>query len=124
MPDLYHYWGDDLQVSPAGDLATVDGTTLGEQRVLRRLLTNPGDYVFHPDYGAGLPAKIGTVQDTASLVALIRSQMFQEAVVAATPAPVISVTPIAGSLGAVSISIQYADATTGQQASLTFDLAS
>ena len=54
MPDINHLWGNDLAFSATGDLATADVPTLTQQRVLRRLLTNPGDYIWELDYGAGL----------------------------------------------------------------------
>ena len=57
-----------LPPSASGDLLTTDDPT---NRILRRLLTNPGDYLWHPDYGAGLPSRIGTVVNEAELTALI-----------------------------------------------------
>ncbi len=54
MYDLSHQWGDDLTVGPTGDMALVTGSVFGQQRVLRRLMTNPGDYIWQLDYGAGL----------------------------------------------------------------------
>jgi len=122
MPDIFHEWDTDLFASATGDLATVDGTTLGEQRVLRRLLTNPGDYIWHLDYGAGLRQKIGTIQNADELRGLILAQMALEAVVQPGSA-VVTVTPLASNLSQVAINIQYQDAYTGQQASLSFDLA-
>ena len=120
MPDLNHSWGEDLQVSATGDVSVVDGTALGEQRVLRRLLTNPGDYIWHPTYGAGLPAKVGGLMNVPALKALIRSQMALEAVVAKSPPPVIDV--VKSGPSSVAISIRYNDAQSGQQAGLSFDL--
>ena len=49
MPDLSHEFGADLLAGPTGDLAVAAGAGLGRQRVLRRLLTNPGDYIWQPD---------------------------------------------------------------------------
>jgi phage baseplate assembly protein W len=120
MPDIDHLWGNDLSVNATGDLATVDGTSLGEQRVLRRLLTNPGEYIWHPEYGAGLPQKVGSLLDIPALKALITAQMFQEAAVSRTPLPVITVSQT--DISTASIQISYVDAQTGEQASLSFDL--
>ena len=62
MTDLYHLIDNDLTCSPTGDLQSVDGLTLGNQRVLRRLLTAPGSYFWQPDYGGGLqPAPVITL---------------------------------------------------------------
>lgn len=131
MSDLYHYWGNDLSVSASGDLLGVDGTELGQQRVLRRLLTNPaaagqngapglpGDYLFHLDYGAGLPRHVGQVVDVSKIRALIRSQLFREDAVARLPAPEIDVISISGG---VSISIRYNDAQTKKPVFLSFDV--
>ncbi len=48
MYDLYHYVGTDLSVSPSGDLLSVTGTERRKQKILRRLITNPGELVFSP----------------------------------------------------------------------------
>lgn len=107
MADLLHWWGGDLSAAPNGDLATVDGITLGTQRIYRRLMTAPGEYIFHPNYGAGLPQRIGRPYDARQIEAVVRSQIFLESCVAKTPRPVISVTPI---LNGIALSIAYTDA--------------
>lgn len=119
MNDLYHYLGNDLVTSATGDLLPVDGTAKGQQRVLRRLLTNPGDYIFHPTYGAGLPKMIGDTLDISKITALIRSQIFLEAAVAKTPEPQIKVSAIPNG---VSCSIRYVDSVTKKQAALSFNV--
>lgn len=119
MDDLYHYWGNDLTVSATGDLLAVEGSVRGQQRVLRRLLTNPGDYIFHPDYGAGLPARVGDTLDIPKLRALIRGQMLLEEAVSSTPPPEITLQPIANG---VSCRIQYTDAASGEPVVLSFSL--
>jgi hypothetical protein len=48
LADVYHYIGGDISASNTGDLQGVTDTVRGQQRVLRRLLTNPGDYIFEP----------------------------------------------------------------------------
>lgn len=122
MPDLYHQWGQDLQVTASGDLAVVDGTVLGQQRVLRRLLTNQGDYIWHLGYGAGLPARVGQLLDRPALIAAIRSQMFQEPIVSQSPLPTVDIRPLSGDPGSLSVNITYVDAQTGQQVALSFDV--
>lgn len=119
MADLFQYWDQDLVAGPAGDLLPVDGTMLGQQRVLRRLLTSPGSYIWHPEYGAGLPAYIGDTADAPSIEALIRAQLLLEAAVLQDPAPVISVAPIPSG---VFVRIQYVDGDTGKQVNLSFDV--
>jgi phage baseplate assembly protein W len=118
MPDLAQFYGNDLAIGPSGDLAIVATAQLGQQRVLRRLLTNPGDYLWNPGYGAGLGQFVGQPADAARIRSVIRSQIFQESVVSQSPAPVISVASEA--IGTVAVQIQYADSTTGETQVLSF----
>jgi hypothetical protein len=124
MPDIFHQFGQDLAHSPTGDLLTVDGGTLGVQRIYRRLATPGGSYIWHPGYGAGLPGRIGDPLFINSLASLIRGQIFEEAAVAQNPPPVTTVTETQPGSGQVSILINYKDAQTGEQSSLAFDPAS
>ncbi len=117
--DLAQFWGGDIARSPTGGLAAVSGTDYGTQRVLRRLLTNPGDYIWHPSYGAGLARRIGETLDLRAIEAVIREQMALEAAVAADPAPVIGVSTIANG---VFVSISYVDANLGVPAGLSFQV--
>ncbi len=118
MPDLNHQFGSDIAAGPAGDLATVGGSLLGQQRVLRRLLTNPGDYIWQLGYGAGLAQFVGQPARAAQIQAVIRSQIFQESAVARTPEPVVDVS--FDGAGSLFVDIRYADATTGQTQVLSF----
>ena len=121
--DLFHYIGSDLTVSGAGGVQPVNGTTRGQQRVLRRLLTNPGEYIFHPDYGAGLPSYVGRPMDAAKMRALVRSHILLEDSVAKTPDPEITVKPIAGGAGGgIAVAMRYHDADTGQPVNLSFNV--
>jgi phage baseplate assembly protein W len=108
MSDLSLTFGGDLAVAANGDLATVSGSTLGQQRVLRRLLTNAGDYIWQMTYGAGLPSMIGTPVDASAIAGLVRSQIFLESAVAQSPTPVIDVQ---AQDTIVSLQITYSDAT-------------
>jgi hypothetical protein len=131
MTDVYHYWSGDLQISATGDLVVTDPTTAGQQKVLRRLLTNPlladvsgnpqssPDYTFHPPYGAGLARKIGSPVNIAALTAMIRAQLLQESVVARKPAPQITLTPF---INGVTVYIAYNDARTLKPVTLSFDV--
>lgn len=119
MADLFQIWGQDLVVSASGDLLTVEGSALGQQRVLRRLMTATGSYIWEPTYGGGLPGYVGTALDIKAITALIRLQLSLETVVAQTPAPVIDLTHFAGGL---SVNINYVDADTGVQVNLSFDV--
>jgi hypothetical protein len=120
VADISHIPGNDLLVDATGDIATSDGSQLGQERVLRRLFTNPGAYIWHLQYGAGLARFLGRPMAAARIRAVIRSQMYQEAAVARLPAPVISVKP--GRDGIFVANIQYIDANTGQSVPLTFQI--
>ena len=118
MPDVFHQYGSDLVIGPSGDLATVDDNLLGQQRVLRRLLTNPGDYLWNPTYGAGLGQFVGQPANAARIRSVIRSQIFQESAVAVSPAPVVDVQ--GGTNGNIAVQIQYSDSTSGKTQVLSF----
>ena len=119
MSDVWHIWAGDLAQGPTGDLAVVDGIEMGRQRVLRRLLTNPGEYLWNSTYGAGLPAYVGLAPTVAEVAALIKGQMALEEAVAQNPAPVVTVASIPNGL---SVDIQYTDAGTSSPVTLSFDL--
>lgn len=120
MPDLSHVFGNDLTVSATGDLALSDGTELGQQRVLRRLLTAPKAYIWHLTYGAGLPRFVGQIANKLRIAAIARTQMYMEDVVARTPAPAINVD--VQPTGVVTLGIQYVDTETNAPATINFDL--
>jgi hypothetical protein len=120
---MFHVWESDLTTSATGDLAIVTGPTLGQQRVLRRLLTNPGDYIWHTAYGAGLAGFVGAPANAVQIKAAIRSQIFQETAVAQTPEPVINVqVSPAGAFSTVYIDIRYTDALSHETQMLTFSV--
>jgi len=122
MQDASLVWSLDLATGNTGDLALASGTALGQQRVLRRLLTNPGDYVWHPDYGAGLARFIGSPADVAAIRAVVRSQIFMEPAVARLPEPVIDVQSTGN--GSVYVQVRYVDAAIGSTQVLSFSVGS
>lgn len=117
MASLYHVWGEDLVLSANGGLLLVDGSEAVRQRVIRRLLTNSRDLLFHLDYGAGLPAKVGETTRVANLEAVVRSQILREAGVAQDPPPEVVVTEIFA--GAI-VNVTYTDAATGAPVPIGF----
>lgn len=126
--DLNHFYEGDLQVSPTGDLQLVDSTVMGQQRVLRRLLTtatdpnnaqSTPDYIWHPSYGAGLPKYVGRLVDIAKIRALVRSQIFMEAAVSRNPDPVVTVTAIPNGC---AVYIHYNDAVSKKPVTLNFNV--
>jgi phage baseplate assembly protein W len=123
MPDLSLDFSGDLALSAAGDILAADGSPLGVQRVLRRLLTNPGDYIWQPDYGAGLAQFIGEPAAADAIEAVILNQMTYEAVVSQTPDPP-AVTVTVAVDGTVTASVAYVDAVTGEGQTATVPVAS
>lgn len=119
MHDLWHLIGSDLDVSAAGDLRPVSGSERAKQRILRRLLTSPGEYLFHPEYGAGLGKKVGETVNPGEWKALIRGQMLLEEAVAPAPPPTVK---LSLTEGGVSVSVAYTDATAGTTEILSFDV--
>lgn len=108
--DISHLSGTDLSISSTGGLSIVSGPEEGQQRVLRRLMTNSGSYLWHLDYGAGLPTYLGKPAYRSRIEGVIRSQMNLEAAVSQTPVPVVNVT--SDVTGVVTANIRYVDATT------------
>jgi phage baseplate assembly protein W len=119
MSAISQFYGNDIDASSNGSLMLVDGTDMTKQRILRRLMTNPGDYVHHTEYGAGLPRWIGMTLDVPKITANIRGQMLLEDGVAKTPEPAISVEEIPDG---ISCSISYTDADTGTTELLYFNV--
>jgi phage baseplate assembly protein W len=120
MADISHVVGSDLALGPTGDLAAVSDPSLGQQRVLRRLLTNPGEYIWNLTYGAGLPGMVGRPVNPTSIQGLITSQMLRESAVAQSPLPQVTVSSDNGVI--VYAYVQYVDAATGQTQVLTVPL--
>ena len=111
MTDIFHIMGSDLSIAATGDLLGVSDAAAVSQRVLRRLLTNVGDYVWALTYGAGLPHFVGQTIDVVRLQAVIRNQLQLEASVARVPLPTATVT--ANPDGTVAATITFTDAATG-----------
>ncbi|WP_297490619.1 hypothetical protein [Acidocella sp.] len=120
MVDLALQFGGDLGVGPTGDLALADMGALTQQRVLRRLLTNPGDYIWQLSYGAGLGQFVGQPDAPAAIAGVARAQLLREVQVAASPPP--AVTAVAARDGTVTATLSYADTATGQVSTLSFSV--
>jgi hypothetical protein len=131
MSDIGHFWSSDLSIAANGDLAVADGDTLAQQELLRALMTNPQladsagnpiaspDYTWHADFGAGIPRRIGKTLNVSELRGRIQSTIKTIAGIATSPTPVVTVTPFNNG---AAVTIQYADAVTGQVSTLSFDI--
>lgn len=122
MADLSLTYGGDLGFSASGDLALATRDTLTRQRVLRRLLTTPGDYLWSLSYGAGLGQYVGAAGGQTLVGSVATAQMRLESRVAAQPAPTVDVTTNPGS--GLVLTIRYADASGGGSAALTLPVSS
>jgi hypothetical protein len=119
MADANHTFGSDLVLGANGDLSTVTGVLMGQQRILRRLLTNPGDYLWEPTYGGGLGQLIGQNVNPAQIVAVIQAQLGLEAGIAQSPPPVITVQPITNGM---YVEIDYTSTVTNLPTTLAFSV--
>ena len=117
MADVSLEWADDFEPDSTGDLLVIDGDDEVRQRLERRLFTAVEGYVWHPDYGAGLPQKIGSVFSVAEIKSICAAQLALEASVAPYPPAQLNVTQAQG--GLVSIDITYWDAVIGVSVSFT-----
>lgn len=115
MADVSLEWHDDFQPDSTGDLYVVDGDDEVRQRLERRLFTAVQGYVWHADYGAGLPQKIGSVLSVSEIKSIVASQLALEASVAPSPPAQLTVSEAPG--GIVTIGILYFDAKTGTSVS-------
>ena len=121
MLDIFHNWGDDLAVGNSGDLALSSGSDTTNQRILRRLLTNPGDYIWNLDYGGGLGQFVGKPVRSKEIEGVIRTQLLEEAAIAASPAPRIVTTITDAARGTVAVSITYSAADLPGAVTLNFN---
>jgi hypothetical protein len=120
MADLALQFGGDLSVSVTGDISVSDGMALTQERVMRRLLTNSGDYIWQLRYGAGLGQFVGVPAASGSIIGITKSQLSLESAVAVSPAP--SVTVESANDGTVTLMLRYTDAPTGQSSVLSFSV--
>lgn len=113
MADLALEWNEDFEVDATGDVLVVDGDVEVRQRLERRLFTAVQGYVWHPEYGAGLPQKIGSVLSVEQIRSVVASQLALEASVAPSPPARLTVGASANDPSLITIGIQYYDAQTG-----------
>jgi hypothetical protein len=111
--DVWLDWHDDFIVTATGDLMLVDGDDETRQRLERRLFTAVKGYVWHPDYGAGLPQKIGDPWTRADIETICRAQVYLEDSVAPNPPAKVTVLQDRNQPSNIGIGIQYWDKATG-----------
>lgn len=117
MADIAHVIGCDLMTNSTGDLTLVEASLGTQQRLLRRLITNRGDYIWQLPYGGGLAAMVGTTISAQQAAALIRKQIGLEAAVAPLPEPKVIIQSDQSTN--VFATVSYQDAQTGTLQTLT-----
>jgi hypothetical protein len=120
MSDAFLTWGGDLQESAGGDIVVTTDSSIWQQRILRRLLTNLQDYIWQPDYGAGLGGFVGQPASEQVIEAKIRNQLNLEPSVSQMPPPTVSV--LVEPNGQVFTDIGYVESSTGSLQYLSFSL--
>ena len=101
-------WGMDLQTGPTGDIAVLTGRTEIQYRMIRRLLTNPGDYIWHAKYGAGLGGYVGRPFSSQLIESTILYHIQHETLIASAPPPKITTdNGLDASFSTASVTIQY-----------------
>jgi hypothetical protein len=119
MSDLSLDWGGDLQCDANGDLLLSEDERMTNQRIVRRLLTNPGEYIWNLSYGGGLALSVGEPADASAIEAVIRQQLQMEAAVASSPAATVVIQSIDPASGAFIADIVYSDSTSGGSSKLS-----
>lgn len=125
--EIYLDYKDDLVLQANGDFLLVDGSEKTKQRIIRRLLTNPGSYIWHPDYGAGLGQYIGKLlspSEFAEIQGVCVAQILKEEAVAKTPAPKVQLwqNPTDYTYSTLICRIDYTDAISQQPFVLSFQV--
>jgi hypothetical protein len=122
MTEVWLDWRSDFTLAANGDLATADGDDEGRQRLERRLFTPQQGYVWHPEYGAGLPQRIGSPYTINQIKSVVASQIGMEQAVAPSPPPTLTVDVSPNQPDLVAIGIKYFDAVSGVAVSFTITL--
>lgn len=119
MADASLEWGGDFTIAANGDLLLTDGADMTRQRIIRRLFTGVGRYIWELNYGAGLLQRIGRVAVAANIQAIVRANIALEATVASVPVPTTTVVEDSSNPGVFVISITYTDAITGASVAIS-----
>jgi hypothetical protein len=117
------FFGNDLSLLPNGTIQLSSGESLAQQAIIRRLLTNPGTYFWHPEYGAGIGRFVGEILSGANLdniTNLITSQILMEKTVANFPRPQITFSFSEAGNNILQCSIVYYSSSTNSPQSITF----
>ncbi len=123
MKALIANWGGDLQISSTGDIRAVSVEVELQFRLLRRFLTNSGDYIWHVSYGAGLGEFVGSPLLPSVIKEIILTQVGHEPLVAGSPQPVVNIDrQNEGDTDSRYVTVQYQTKTAQAVAPITFPL--
>jgi hypothetical protein len=121
---IAHWYGNDIQLAPNGDVAIATGIDRVSQRLLRVLLTSAQDYLWHPAYGIGAGKYVGAALSPAVLATLkakFRGQILTDPDVGTNPLPKITFNTAQPNL--LGVTIQYTYRPNGQLQTLSFNVA-
>jgi len=117
--DIDHYFSGDIGISIEGDISLANELTTSQQRIIRRVLTNPGDYPSDPTYGAGAGKYVGVATMLlGSLKSLIAGQVLREPSVSPVPTPTVL---LKSDSTVLHITIKYVDTLSQSTQTLIFD---
>lgn len=116
--DIDHFFGGDIANHVARDLPTVNSDIETQRKIIRRLATNPKDYLWHPEYGAGLRRFVGAT-NLGEVEGVCVSQVAMEENVASYPAPTVT---LQMSEGALVCLVTYTDATSNELKNFSFNI--
>ena len=122
MSDLWLEWNGDFAAAANGDLLLATSSDESRQAICRRLFTAVQGYIFHPEYGAGLPQKIGSPVNVNTLQAVVASQIAMETTVDQSQPVAVAVHADKNTAGLYTINISYTEAVTGNTVELSFTL--
>jgi hypothetical protein len=91
MIDLQQLIGSDFDITDNGNIVLARAEQAGQERVLRRLLSNPGSYYWHLEYGAGLARYLGKPLVEARIRGTILQQIQLEKAVSKIPPPKVTI---------------------------------
>jgi phage baseplate assembly protein W len=117
-------FGNDLKLNSVGDITQSENDDLSKQSIIRRLLTNPGEYIWHPTYGAGIGRFVGENLSSDNFDVIkntIISQMLMEETVAQSPLPIITLQAQNGTV--LICDITYYDAVLKNPKTISFKVA-
>ncbi|QDH16779.1 phage tail protein [Swingsia samuiensis] len=119
MSSLSHWYGQDLSIDK-DRLKIVSGAEEVQQRLLRRLLTNSGDCIWQPKYGAGVRKMVGQVLRPGMMQASIRAEVLQDSGVDSSKPVEVIITDRGG--GGCDCQISYFDNENNEKKEINFPI--